>query len=200
MVWRDELTTVTDLAAYVADRRNLVIPGRPVALIRIAQMTASGFRVARTAPVLGRPLLDEDGRAGAPPVVVIAYEEWQRRFEADPDIVGREVRLGTDVHTVVGVMPEGFHFPVNHAYWVPLPLYPTDYERGGGPALFTFGRLADGVTLGDVQAELTAIGLRLAAAYPETNEHLRPQVLPYTHDYFDIDSPGLELPDETLRA
>jgi predicted permease len=191
MVWRDELTSVTNLSAYLADSRNLVVPGQPVELVRIAQMTASSFRAAQTAPELGRPLLDEDEHAAAPPVVVMAYDEWQRRFEGDPGIVGREVRLGSDVHTVVGVMPEGFHFPVNHRYWVPLPLHPMDFERGSGPALFTFARLADGATLGDVQAELTAIRLRLAAAYPETNEHLRPQVLPYTHDYFDIDSPAM---------
>lgn len=186
--WRDELQSVQHLSAYVSDRRNLVIPDRGVELVRIAQMTASGFRVARVAPVLGRPLLDEDERASAPPVIVIAYEEWQRRFDGDPAILGRLVRLGGTVHTVVGVMPEGFGFPVDHRYWVPLKLDPADYESGGGPSLFLFGRLADGATLERAQAELTVIGLRTAAASPETREHLRPRVLRYTYAY--IDSPG----------
>lgn len=152
LMWRDELKSVRDLSAFMSDQRNLIIPGRGVELVPIAQMTASGFRVARVPPVLGRPLLEEDEREGAPPVVVIAYEEWEGRFDGDPGIVGRPVRLGSEVHVVVGVMPEGFRFPVNHHFWVPLRLDPTDYERGGGPAILMFGRLADGVTLDQAQA------------------------------------------------
>lgn len=179
-VWREELQSVTDLGAYTSDWRNLIVPGGPIALVRIAQMTAAGFRVARVPPVLGRPLLDEDERDGAPPVLVIAHEEWQRRLGGDPNVIGRQVRLGTAIHTVVGVMPEGFRFPVNHRYWVPLKLDPADHERGGGPELSVFGRLASGVTLDQAQAELTTFGLRSAAEFPETHRHLRPWVLPYT--------------------
>lgn len=197
VMWREELTSVKDLGAFMADRRNLIIPGRGVELVHVAEMTASGFRVAQAAPVLGRPLLDEDEREDASPVLVMAYEEWQHRFEADPDIVGRLVRLGSEVHTVVGVMPEGFRFPINHRYWVPLQLNPDEYERGGGPSLLMFGRLADGVTLDDARAELTTIGLRTAATFPETHAQLRPQVLRYTRPFFDVDSPAMAL---ALRA
>jgi predicted permease len=190
-VWREELTSVQDLAAFTADRKNLTVPGRGVELVRVAEMTASGFRVARTPPVLGRPLLDEDEREDAPPVLVIAYEEWQRQFEADPAVIGQQVRLGSEIRTVVGVMPEGFRFPINHRYWVPLRLNPDDYERGGGPALLMFGRLADGATLDVAQAELTTFALRMAVTYPETHEHLRPVVLRYTRPFFDVDSPAM---------
>lgn len=189
VLWREELRSVEDLGAFLAVRRNLIVPGRGVELVRVAAMFASGFRVARTPPMLGRPLLDEDEREEAPLVIVISFEEWQRRFEADPAVIGQEVRLGSEMHTVVGVMPEGFRFPVNHHYWVPLRLDPDDYERGGGPDLLLFGRLADGVTLADAQAELTTIGLRTAAAYPETHARLRPRVLRYTRPFFDVDSP-----------
>lgn len=82
---------------------------------------------------------------------------------------------------------------MNHHFWVPLRLDPTDYERGGGPSIFMFGRLADGGTLHQAQAELTTIGLRMAATYPATHEHLRPRTLPYTHPYVDIDSPEMAL-------
>lgn len=191
VLWRDQLTSVRDLAAFMSDRRNLVAPGGRVVLVRVGQMTASGFRVARTPPVLGRPLLDEDEQVGAEPVVVIAADEWQRAFDGDPNIVGRQVRLGGTIHTVVGVMPEGFRFPINHRYWVPLRLDPTDYELGGGPSIFMFGRLVDGATLDDAQAELTTIGFRMATTYPETHEHLRPVVLPYTRPFFDVDSPAM---------
>lgn len=193
VLWREEVESVEELSAFTADRRNLVAPDGRVELVRVALMTASGFRVARVAPILGRPLVADDEREDAPPVVVIAHEEWQRRFDGDPGIVGRQVRLGTALHTVVGVMPEEFRFPVSHRFWVPLRLDPADYERGGGPAFFTFGRLADGVTLDGAQAELTTMGLRMAAAFPATHEHLRPRVLPYTYDWVDVDSPGVAL-------
>lgn len=179
-VWRDALNGVQDLAAFTTDRRNLIVPGQAVEPVEIARMTASGFRVARTPPLVGRWLLDADERPGAPPVLVLAHDEWQRRFGADPDILGRQVRLGSTVHTVIGVMPEGFHFPVNHRYWTALQLQAAP-DPGRGPSLFVFARLADGVTLAQAQSELTAVGTRLAAAYPETHEHLRPRILRYTY-------------------
>ncbi|HEU0077767.1 MAG TPA: ABC transporter permease, partial [Longimicrobiaceae bacterium] len=190
LLWREELVSVRDLAAFAGDGRNLTIPGGGTAAVEVARMTASGFRVARVAPVLGRPLLDDDERAGAQPVVVIAHEEWRRRFGGDPAVVGRPVRLDTTVHTVVGVMPEGFRFPVNHRYWVPLRLDPAEHAPGAGPEILVFGRLAGGATLERARAELATIGLRRAAADPETHGHLRPLVVPYTHAFIGIDSPA----------
>jgi len=108
VLWREELESVRDLSAFVSDHEPLAVPGGSLAEVPVARMTASGFRVTRVAPVLGRTLLEEDERDGATPVVVIGHEEWQRRFAADPDILGRQVRLGATEHTVVGVMPEGF--------------------------------------------------------------------------------------------
>lgn len=224
--WREEVGSVRDLSAFIVDDHTLSIPGGDVAFVRVARTTASAFRVARVAPVLGRPLLDEDERPGAPPVVVIGYEEWRRRFGGDPAIIGRPVRLDAAVHAVVGVMPEGFHFPINHSYWVPLRLDPAAHrlagaagggvagrpggdpggggDRGagrgpgvgvgaGGPEVFVFGRLADGVTLEQAQAELATIGQRMAATNPETHEHLRPRILPYTHPFIGIDTPATAL-------
>lgn len=188
-LWRARVTRVVDLGAYTADSRTLVLPDGSADNVPVAFITGSGFRVARVSPTLGRPLLDADEREGAPPVLVIAHEEWQRRFGGDPGIVGRHVRLGRADHVVVGVMPEGFRFPLNHRYWAPLRLDAADYEPGGGPELHMFGRLAPGVTLELAQAELAAVG----PAGAETREHLRPQVLPYAHPYFDIDTPAMSI-------
>ncbi|HEX7091880.1 MAG TPA: ABC transporter permease [Longimicrobiales bacterium] len=190
LLWREQLGSVRDLSAFTDDVRMLAIPGGGGGLVEVARMTASGFRVARVAPVLGRPLLDEDEREGAPPVIVIAYEEWQGRFGGDSAIIGRTVRLDDAVHTVVGVMPEGFRFPVDHRYWVPLRLDPAADEVGGGPEIWMFGRLADGVSLEQAQAELTTIGRRMATAHPATHERLRPWIRPYTHAFVGVDSPA----------
>ncbi len=178
--WRRELRSVRDVGAFRAISRNLIVPGMAVENVQVAEMTASGFRVARVAPLRGRPLVDADERAGAPGVVVIGERVWRERFASDPAVLGRELRLGADVHTVVGVMPEGFAFPVNHSLWVPLRADPADYERRSGPALSVFGRLADGASLEQAQAEVATLGRRASAAFPATHARLRPRVVPYT--------------------
>src|SRR5690606_24118402 len=123
---------------------------------------------------------------GAPPVVVIGHDVWQRRFAGDPGVVGRVVRLGREQATIVGVMPRGFGFPVAHTAWTPFRLNALDYERGAGPSVRVFGRLAPGVSLDEAQAELTALGMRAAADFPETHRHLRPRVKPYASSLLDL--------------
>ena len=191
VTWRDELGSVADLGAFRQVLRNLVAPDGQVEPVRIAEMTAAGFRVARVPPQLGRYFDEEDEREGAPPVVVIGYDVWQNRFAGDPDIVGRTLQLGRSSHTVVAVMPEGFGFPIAHRFWTPLRVDPSDFDRGQGPSIYIFGRLAPGVTLRTARAELTTVGLRMAAAFPDTHGLLRPQVMPYAYPFFDIDSPNM---------
>jgi predicted permease len=174
--WRGSLRSVEDMGAFRQVERLLVMGDRPAEPASLAEMTASGFALVRVPPLLGRPLVEDDEREGATPVVVIGYEAWRARFASDPSVVGRTVRLGTVTHTVVGVMPDGFEFPVNHQFWTPL----RTPASGDGPAVFGFGRLASGVTLAEAQAEAAAIGLLPSPAAPETVERLHPRVLPYT--------------------
>ena len=191
LTWKTDLRSVVDVGAYRQISRNLIVEGAQPETVRIAEMSASGFRVARVAPLLGRYLVDEDERAAAPPVVVLGAELWRTRFASDPGIVGRAIQLGAAQYTVVGIMPEGFGFPVNHRVWTPLRLNPAGYERRNGPSLLIFGRLAPGVALDHAQAELTAMGERMAAAFPTTHARLRPTVLPYTYPFISIDDPEM---------
>lgn len=191
--WREQLESVEDLGAWRPITRNLIVDGAATAPVEVAAMTASGFRLARVPPLLGRYLSEEDEREGAPPVVVIGEEVWRTRFASDPGVVGRTVRLGSEVHTVVGVMPARFEFPLHHRLWVPLRANPADYRRLDGPEIFVFGRLAPGATLEGAQAELETLGRRAAAAFPETHERLRPRVVPYTLALFD-EMTGWEAP------
>ncbi|HEX6057713.1 MAG TPA: ABC transporter permease [Gemmatimonadaceae bacterium] len=186
VLWRDELTSVRDLGAFRNVGRNLVLGDAPPELVQSAEMTASGFRVSRVPPLLGRYLLEDDERPGAPPVVVIGHDVWRSRFGGDSGIVGREIRFGRVSHTVVGVMPEGYAFPMSHQYWTPLRADPAAYPRREGPSIFIFGRLAPGATMAEAQAELEAIGRRTAAEFPASNATLRPMVMPYTHSLTDI--------------
>jgi hypothetical protein len=163
LLWKDALHAMQELGAFRSETRNLLLDNGRSHLVQVAEMTASGFRLARVSPVLGRPLLDDDEREGVPPVVVIGYEQWQRLFDGDAHILGRPIRLGSAVHAVVGVMPQGFRFPVSHEYWIPLRLNPSRHARGSGPSIHMFGRLADGVTVDRAQQELTTPGSNRSA-------------------------------------
>jgi putative ABC transport system permease protein len=184
--WRSSMRTVEQIGAASLGHRSLIDGGAPARPVSAAEMTAAGFDVARVPPLLGRTLVPGDEQPGAPLVAVIGYDLWQSRFQGDASVIGRSVILGDDAHVIVGVMPPGFAFPKNQELWTPLRASPTRIERGEGPELYVFGRLAAGASREGAQAELSALGAREAAAYPETNGHLRPRVLPYTYPLDDV--------------
>ena len=186
-VWRAELKSVTDVGAFLTTRRNLITGTGVVENVPLAQMSAAGFRVAPATPLMGRVLDERDEHPAAEPVMVLGESVWRRVFNADPSVVGRTAKLGNTVHTIVGVMPQGFGFPVNHSLWVPLRLNPLAYERGTGPSLDVFAKLAPGVDQPAAEAELAALGARLAQEFPETNTHLRPRVVPFASVFADFD-------------
>lgn len=187
-VWRESLRSVRELGAWRTLDRTLAAADAAPSSVRVAEMTASGFRVTRVPALRGRYLLDEDERAGAPSVVVLGFELWQR-LGARPDVVGSVVQLGGERHMVVGIMPKGYGFPVNNQVWVPLRLDPLSYERGKAPSIDVFGRLAPGATLRDANLELTTIGERLSAEFPLTHADIRPRISPYTRSF--LDGPGV---------
>jgi putative ABC transport system permease protein len=189
--WREGLTTVEELSAFRTVSHYLGTGGAVPDPVRVAEVTASTFDVARTPPLMGRYLLPQDETPGATPVLLIGHSAWQTRFAGDAAIVGRIVQVGAVPHTVVGVMPEGFHFPVDHQFWMPLRLNAAAHERLQGPSLSVFGRLRDGATLERAQAELTAVGQRTANAYPDLYSRLHLTALPYPREHVEIDRPAI---------
>jgi putative ABC transport system permease protein len=185
-VWRDELKSIQELGAFRTVTPNLIAPGARPQSVRVASMSASGFSVARVRPLMGRHLVEDDEREGAPSVIVIGENVWRNRFGGDPAILGRTIQLGATAHSIVGVMPEDFAFPVNHRFWVPLRAGSAPPEPLTGPDLMVFGRLAPGATLESAQAELATIGRRTALAFPKIYAQLRPQVMPYPDPFLGI--------------
>jgi putative ABC transport system permease protein len=179
VVWRQAMRSVTDLGAWEDVTRNLTGRDGEARPAQVAAITASGFRVAGTPPLLGRALVPADERAGAPPVVVLGHDVWRARFQTDSAIVGQTVQLGDVYAMVVGVMPDGFTFPIAHEAWMPLRPSVLDDAPRRGPGITIFGRLAPGATLAEAQAELAPLGRRAARELPDTHEHLQPQVMPY---------------------
>ena len=176
--WRESLTNVEQLSGFRTLERNLSIGGGTPEPVVVAEMSASGFRIARVAPLLGRTLVEADEHPSAQRVTVIGHELWQQRFAGDPNVIGREVRIGGAYATIVGVMPASFGFPISHRLWLPLRV-----DQADEAALQIFGRLASGATLEKAQAELTTVSARTAQSELVARQQLRPVVEPYARSF-----------------
>lgn len=179
MLWKQSLRTVENLGASRDAIRTLITADGDARPALVAEMSATGFIVAGAQPLIGRVLTSADEQPAAPAVAVIGHELWRTRFGSDPSVLGRTVQLGSDHPAIVGVMREGFKFPVSHELWVPLKTALLDPTPRSGPAISVFGTLADGQTLETARAELTTHGRRLAAEQKSTHERLEPQIVRY---------------------
>ena len=186
LTWREGLQNVEDIGAFRLVQRNLIVDGQVGEPVDAAEISAAAFRVTGVPPLMGRVLVDADESPGSPAVVVLGNRLWKMRFGADPAVIGRVVRLGATRATVVGIMPEGFAFPVRQSLWTPLGVSEFAQEPGRGRPLRVFGRLATGVELQEAQAELTTFGSRVAERFPKEYEHLQPQVLPYAESFIEM--------------
>jgi predicted permease len=183
--WQREMTTVEEVGAFRTVARNTTVAGGSAEAVQAAEITAAAFNITRVAPVIGRGIVASDESADAPPVIVIGYDVWRSRFGGDASVLGHGLRVGNVVHTIVGVMPRGYGFPVNHSYWVPLSTAAAAFGPREGPDIVIVGRLRDGVGMQQAQAELSALGAQAASAFPLTHARLRPRVIPYTHAIVD---------------
>jgi predicted permease len=184
--WRRELRAIEDLGAYRTYSRNLVASNAAPELVQVAELTAAAFDTARVAPLVGRGLIDSDMVPGAPSVVVLGYDVWQRVLGGREDAVGSIVKLGDAPATVIGIMPKGFGYPLNHDAWTPLALR-ASYDALGGGVVSVVGRLAPGVSREQANAELRVIGEHASAAFPATHAHLRPRAMPLGGDLEALD-------------
>ena len=109
--WQAQTKTLEQVAAYNSSGALLREDDADPEPIYGAAVSADLFPLLRVTPILGRPFTRADDQPNAPPVIVLGYSLWQRRFNADPNIVGRQIKIGNTNVTVLGVAPEGFRFP-----------------------------------------------------------------------------------------
>jgi predicted permease len=190
VAWRSTLQSVQDLGAWHAVTQNLMITEGLAEPVFTAEVSAAAFRVLRVPPVLGRTLVESDEQAGAPLVAVIGHDLWQSRFHGDSGVVGRTVRLTGAPATIVGVMPDGFAFPRTQELWVPLRIDVSGYDRRQGMTIQMVGRLAPGASLEQARTELTNLGRIAAGDFPQTHQHLRPQLFTFAESVRALDGPG----------
>jgi putative ABC transport system permease protein len=169
--WQARTQTLEYVAAYNSSGTLLREGDAEPELITGAAVSADLFPLLKVTPALGRPFTRADDQQNAPAVIVLGYGLWQRRFNSDPNIIGRQIRLASTSATVLGVMPEGFRFPAQATKTEFLrPLAPTlgdRTQRRSAYSLRVVARLKTGATAAAAESEMRAIGVQLEQQYPD---------------------------------
>jgi putative ABC transport system permease protein len=139
-----------------------------------ALVSANYFAALGASPLIGRAFLREEDQPGGPAVVVLSYRLWQRRYNGDPNIVGKAIRVSDVDRAVIGVMPKEVQLPVNTELWTPLVANGDLRNNRRSHLLTVVGRLKPGASLDQAQAELTAAAGRIDKENPgiDPNPHI----------------------------
>jgi putative ABC transport system permease protein len=179
--WQEQSQSFTEIAAYMgSDKKGPGLSGlrfdaggEPERL-RGLYVTGNLFSVLGAGAAVGRTLDGEETWEGRDKVVVLSYGLWQRRFGADPKVVGRVITLDGVGREVVGVMPPGFYFPSKEAeLWVPVGWNRKKIAALRRPHfLRAVGRLRPGVSVEQAREEMQALAGRIEAQHPDTNTQM----------------------------
>ena len=184
--WKEQSESFQDMVAFWAFANGNVnlTGGLEPERVPVARVSRGYFEVLGVSPAVGRTFHPDENIVGNHRVAILSYGLWQRQFGGDPALVGGNVFVNGFPYAVVGIMPQGFQ-PVGSLalgddveLW--RPLAPNDNQTGGRASrnLRIIGRLAEGATLQQAQAEMDGIAARLALEYPETNEGTAVRVIP----------------------
>jgi putative ABC transport system permease protein len=168
--WKHAAKSIQSFAAYSGDAFTIAAAGEPKNTFA-AQVTPSFFSTLGVKPALGRDFLEDEMRSDGPHVTILTDGFWRTEFGADPNVIGRIIRIDGKPATIVGVLPRDFEFaPARSApVWVPIHQTGDPITRRSLHWLSVFGRLAQGVTPDQARAELQSISTRLSREYPKEN-------------------------------
>ncbi len=175
--WHSRSQAFTEISAAEPYSLNLTGHDEPEAF-RAWLVTAGFFQTLGVGALHGRTFAPEEYRAGNERVVIIGYGLWQRRFGADPNLIGRTLRLNGQQYTVIGVMPPEFRFPTGREMWAPRIATERDKVARGSGYMPVIGRLKPGVTLAQAQQDMDGIAAQLVQEYPQANRDRGVAVIP----------------------
>ena len=170
-LFRDSATGLAHVGAMSRSQASVLHPSGRVDSLVAAWITPDSFGQLPYVPKLGRTLIADDGAPGAPPVVVLRESYWQRRFDADPELLGQQLEIAGTPRTVVGVLADEAEFPAGGEAWLPLDPR-TLGGRDGIPrtGVRVFGVLAPGVDLAAADSEISALSRQQLLAFPPEDE------------------------------
>jgi putative ABC transport system permease protein len=179
--WRAATQTLADMAAYRTATMNVADEAHPADRLSGVFLTTNAFALLGVQPVIGRDFSAADDSPDAGPVVILGHHLWRARYATDPAIVGRTIRLNGTQTTVIGVMPEGFKFPLFADAWRPVTQMPAfDPVTRVTREFNVIGRLRDGVSIEQARAEMEAVSAAVSAQHPGTNADLSSRTVPFT--------------------
>jgi putative ABC transport system permease protein len=179
--WREQSRAFADLDAFLGNMA-FSLGADEADRVKAACIGHRVLPMLGVQPAAGRNFTEADARFGAAPVVLISDGLWRSRFGADPGTIGSVIRLDDKPHEIVGVLPPGFFFPDTDArLWVPAPCGMPGFEQRGAVLLHAVGRMREGVSPAQAQADLDVVNARLAKAYPQTNARVTAGVFPLRH-------------------
>jgi len=165
--WIRQNEVFAGLAGYNATNLTVTGAGNPLR-ISGTRVTSNFFSILGVEPWLGRDFRPEEEYSSQ--VVILDQGFWQTEFGGSAEILGKSLRLNGIPHTIIGVLPAGFHFALNTSQvWLPLDASPDDMSRRSFHWVKPIGRLAASTSMARAQAEMSAIAARLAREHPETN-------------------------------
>jgi len=163
--WREQNKVFTGIAAMQFRSLNLTGADEPERLAGRA-VSAEFFDVLGVKPAAGRSFLPEEDRPGASRVCILSHGLWQRRFGSDPSPVGKQLRLGGESYTVIGVLPASYRFGTPTDIFVPIGLRAGEMmERGSHPGIYAVARLKPGVSVERARTELVSLAERISTQY-----------------------------------
>ncbi|MPY86784.1 MAG: FtsX-like permease family protein [Luteitalea sp.] len=167
--WKEQATSFQYLEAFWPGRAfNLATPEAPERVLA-RQVSPDGHRIFGEDVWLGRDFRADEDQPGKQYVVLLSHRLWRERFGADPDIIGRDIRMDATPYTVIGVLPPGQRDRLPARLWIPFSLTPDEATNRHIRPLFVDGRLKPGVTVEQAQQEMNAIAAELARRFPDSN-------------------------------
>ncbi len=181
--YEKQSTSFEQLACWTSWNFNLTGDGSPDR-VDGGLVSWSFFQTLGAQPILGRTFLPQDAQLGSSHVAILSRGLWESRFAADPQIIGRAIKLQGETYTVVGVMRSDFQFPLMGVanLWAPLALDDKQRADRNSSWFQAFGRLKPGVTEQQAGAEIKTIAARLEKLYPQTNTNLTSLLSPMTYE------------------
>jgi putative ABC transport system permease protein len=175
--YRAQNRSFEELAAIYFNSFNLTGAGEPERIIGNT-VTTNFFQALGVKPVQGRAFLPEEEQSGRERVAIIGQGLWQRRFGGDPQIIGKPIQLDGRSHTVVGVAPDATRVLQEAEIWTPLTFDDPGMKIRRFHFLRAIGRLKQGMTLQQAQADIDSVAAGLEKLYPESNKDWRLRLVP----------------------
>ena len=179
LAWRKNNASFDNMAFFRAASYNFA-GGAATSHVQAAMVTHEMLDVLRLAPELGRNFNQQDDEPNAAKVVLISHTLWQSVFQGDRGIAGRVVKIDEEPYTVIGVLPRQAVFPDGADLWIPLA---PDPSRNTGYYVSGIGRLKQGVSIGQAQADLSRVHKAMIAEGRTVNEVTSPVIAPLRDRY-----------------